>query len=195
MRTGLVAVLVIGILVTMLSAPSNASAKSGINISPRTGPEGTTVRVDGFGFRPGQEVRIALIESRQLSTSPLDVNGVILWDEAELPAALLLTTVTPTPNDNFDFAATVTLPSWTAIRAALAPNTHRLEIIAITTPNRDGRFLVARTYFTISGATFLAAESAVGSDSSFPLWPFWASLGTVAGIASLVYVWRGRILQ
>ena len=195
MRTGLVSVLVIGTLLTMFSAPPNASAKSGINISPGTGPEGTTVRVDGFGFRPGQEVRIALIESRQLSTSPLDINGVILWDEAELPAALLLTTVTPTPNDNYDFVATVTLPSWEAIREALAPNSNRLEIIAITAPDYNGRFLVARTYFTISGATFRAAESSVISDSSFPLWPFWASLSTVAGIASLAYVWRGRMLR
>ena len=195
MRTGLVSVLVIGTLLTMFSAPPNASAKSGINISPGTGPEGTTVRVDGFGFRPGQEVRIALIESRQLSTSPLDVNGVILWDEAELPAALLLTTVTPTPNDNYDFVATVTLPSWEAIREALAPNSNRLEIIAITAPDYNGRFLVARTYFTISGATFRAAESSVISDSSFPLWPFWASLGAVAGIASLAFVWRSRMLR
>ena len=196
MRTGLVSVLVIGILVlTMLSAPPDVSAKAGISISPDTGPEGTTMRVDGFGFRHGQEVRIALIGSRQLSTNPLNVNGVILWDETELPAALLLTTVTPAPTDNFDFVATVTLPSWEAIREALAPNSNRLEIIAITKPNRDGRFLVARTYFTISGATFRAADSSIGSDSGFPFWPFWASLGTVAGIASLAFVWRGRMLR
>ena len=195
MRTGLVSVLVIGTLLTMLSVPSDASAKAGITISPGTGPEGTTVRVDAFGFRPGEEVRIALIASRHLSTSPRDVNGVILWDETELPATLLLTAVTPAPNDDFYFVATVTLPSWETIREALAPNTNRLEIIAITTPNRDGRFLVARTYFTISGATFLAAESSAGSDSSFPLWPFWASLGAVAGIASLAFVWRSRMLR
>ena len=195
MRNGLLSVLVIGILVTMFSAPPNASAKAGISISPDTGPEGTTVRVDGFGFRPGQEVRIALIGSRQLSTSPRDVNGVILWDETDLPAVLLLTTVTPAPDDNFDFVATVTLPSWAAIREALAPNSNRLEIIAISTSDRDGRFLVARTYFTISGATFRAAESSVGSDSSFPLWPFGASLGAVAGIASLAIVWRSRMLR
>ena len=193
MRNGLLSVLVIGILVTMLSAPPNVSAKTSINISPGTGPEGTTVRVEGLGFRPEQEVRIALIGSRQLSTSPLDIRGVILRNETELPAALLLTTVTP--NENSSFLTTVTLPSWSTIREALAPNTNRLEIIAITSSNRDGSFLVARTYFTISGATFLAAESAVGSDSSFPLWPFWASLGAVAGIASLAIVWRSRMLR
>ena len=193
MRNALLSVLVIGILVTMLSAPSNVSAKTSINISPGTGPEGTTVRVEGLGFRPAQEVRIALIGSRQLSTSPRDVNGVILRDATELPAALLLTTVTP--DENSSFVTTVTLPSWPAIRETLAPNTNRLEIIAITTPNRDGRFLVARTYFTISGATFLAADSSVVSDSSFPLWPFWASLGAVAGIASLAFVWRSRMLR
>jgi hypothetical protein len=193
MRNGLLSVLVIGTLLTMLSAPPNASAKSGIIISPDTGPEETTVRVEGFGFRPGQEIRIALIGSRHLSTSPRDVNGVILWDETELPATLLLITVTP--NENYDFVATVTLPSWAAIREALAPNSNRLEIIAITSSDPDGRFLVARTYFTISGATFRAAEAGVGSDSSFPLWPFWASLGTVAGIASLAFVRRGRMLR
>lgn len=193
MRNGLVSVLVVGILVTMLSAPPNASAKAGITISPGTGPEGTTVRVEGFGFRPYQEVRIALIGSRQLSTSPRDVGGVILWDETELPAALLLTTITS--NDNYDFVAMVTLPSWAAIREALAPNSNHFEVIAITAPDYNGRFLVARTYFTISGATFLAAESAVGSSSSFPLWPFWASLGVVAGIASLAIVWRSRMLR
>ena len=196
MRAGLVSALVIGILVlTMLSAPRNVSAKSGITISPGMGPEGTTVQVDGFGFRPGREVRIALIASRQLSTSSWDIGGVILWDEAELPAVLLLTTVTPAPNDNYDFVATVTLPSWETIRETLAPNINRLEIIAIPTPDFDGRFLVRRAYFTISGATFRAAESSVGSDSSFPLWPFWASLGAVAGIASLAFVWRRRMLR
>ena len=184
MRNGLLSVLVIGILVTMLSAAPSASAKSGINISPGTGPEGTMVRVEGFGFRPEQEVRIALIG---------DVHGVILRDETELPARMLLATVTP--NENYDFVATVTLPSWTAIREALAPNSNRLEIIAITSSERDGSFFVARTYFTVSGATFLAADSSVVSDSSFPLWPFWASLGTVAGIASLAIVWRSRMLR
>ena len=193
MRNGLLSVLVICILATMLSAPPNVSAKTSINISPGTGPEGTTVRVEGLGFRPELEVRIALIGSRQLSTSPRDVNGVILGDETELPAALLLTTVTP--NDNSHFVTAVTLPSWAAIREALDPNSNRLEIIAITSSDRDGSFLVARTYFTISGATFRATESSVGSDSSFPLWPFWASLGAVAGIASLAFVWRSRMIR
>ncbi len=193
MRNGLLSILVIGTLLTMLSAPPNASAKSGINISPDTGPEGTTVRVEGFGFRPGQQIRIALIGSRHLSTSPRDVNGVILWDETDLPAALLLTTVTP--NENYDFVATVTLPSWAAIREAFAPNSNRLEVIAIMPPGRDASFLVTRAYFTVSGATFPAAESGTSSGGSFPLWPFWASLGAVAGIASLAFVRRGRMLR
>ncbi len=191
MRTGLVSVLVIGTLVTMLSAPSNAAAKSYITISPESGPPGTMVQVVGFGFRPQHEVRIELIGSKLLPTEPRHQYGFILRDEAELPPTLPLATVMP--DEHVEFAISVTLPSLQEIREKLIADDNRVEIIGIA-PRRSGSFLVTRAYFEMTDATLASTSVDADSSSGLPGETLWGSLG-LAAIASLAIVWRSRMLR
>ena len=180
-----------GALIALNGQATSVSAKSGITISPDLGPAGTIIDVQGFGFRPHEQVRISLVQARTLSTSSYHEWGLTVPNEAKLPATLHLATVTP--NKNYNFSTTVTLPPFDEIQKETGATPNALEIIATVT-NRDGNIFVARSYFTMEGAdissgagSFHAAVGAAATSSDLPAWPFLVSLG-MAGAALLLVV-------
>lgn len=186
MRTLVTSFVVIGILVATLTLPSKVAAKTSTTISPESGPPGTTVRIEGFGFPPQEDINIALIASGQLSTDPRDEFGLILRDDSQLSIALHLTTVRA--DEQTEFITTATLPSLEAIEKTVSSDKGGFEIIA-TVPTDGGGIFVARAYFTITGTAALGTDGSLFSGSSARLSAAGLAIVTTALLA---IAWRIR---
>ena len=186
MRTLVASFVVIGILVATLTLPSKVAAKTSITISPESGPPGTTVRIEGFGFPLQEKVDIAFIASGRLSTNPRDEYGLILRDGTQLSSTLHLASVTPA--EETTFITSVSLPSLQEVKEVLGSDDTGFEIIA-TTPTDGGGIFVARAYFTMTGTVAQGTNGSLFSGSSVSLSA--AGLAVVT-TAILAIGWRIR---
>jgi hypothetical protein len=169
---------------SILAFQPHGTAKTALELSPKSGPPGTVIQVKGIGgFEPGQNASIKLIEAPPQSLS------FTTDTEDSLPTSISLATASPSAQYEID--TTVTVPSASEIAETFGEVETGYMIIAIGRNSQIKGVFVARADFTLTGVAPPQAGAATGgNDGHLPLWALSASLGLAAG--ALLVVWRVR---